>query len=214
MGMRKNWKRYKYKEFWKRFPARSRAAAPAVLPPTGPPPSVSHVHARAKHHLGLPCLHLQSTKGVWRSGTTAIWWNSMGSRNPMHQHRLGANWLESSSAKKGLVVLLVTKLTRTSNGPLQQRQMAGWGRESCLSAQHWRDTAGLLGAVLGSQYRRDMGLLEFVQWRPTKMKVAFEHLSHEESLRELGMLSLEKRRLSGITESQNGRGWKGPLWVI
>ena len=46
------------------------------------------------------------------------------------------------------------------------------------------------------------------------MKVTFEHLSHGKSLRELGMLSLEKRRLSGITESQNGRGSKGPLWVI
>jgi len=35
-------------------------------------------------------------------------------------------------------------------------------------------------------------------------------------LRELGLFSLERRRLWGdhITESQNVQGWKGPLWVI
>ena len=49
--------------------------------------------------------------------------------------------------------------------------------------------------IHGPQYRKDVDLLERIQRRTTKVIHRTEHLSYKDRLRELGLFSLEKRRL-------------------
>ena len=73
-------------------------------------------------------------------------------------------------------------------------------------ASRWREVILALCSVLvrshldhriwmWSKYKRDIDLLQCVQRRATKMMHGIEHISYKEKLRELGLFSLEKRRL-------------------
>ncbi|KAK4831167.1 hypothetical protein QYF61_015637 [Mycteria americana] len=106
----------------------------------------------------------------------------LGHSNPMQRYRLGEGWLESCQAEKDLGVLIDSHLNMSQ----QCAQVAKKANSilACIRKCGQKEQRSDRAPVLGTEGQR-------------KLVKSLQNKSYEERLRELGLFSLETRRLRG-----------------
>ncbi|KAF7241624.1 Monoacylglycerol lipase ABHD2 [Varanus komodoensis] len=134
----------------------------------------------------------------------------LGHRNSCHKYRLGDKWLESSTCERDLGVLVDCRLNmsqqcdamvKRANATLGciARSVASRSREVLLPLYMTlvRPQLEYCAQFWAPHHRKDIVRLQSVQHRVTRLVAGLQGMPYEARLRELGLFSLEKRRLRG-----------------